>query len=132
MLPPWILCFPVAKQTSAYESSDIDIAIGDRLNLCYSSTVVTKGRGLGVVIATGMNTQVSSKCIPSWTFSHIFQIGHIAAAISGGPQKAHDEEDLPLRKRFYERLMKIVYVPRVSFGVTNCLQWSSFWYTSPD
>ena len=35
--------------------------IGDRTNLCYSSTVVTKGRGTGVVIGTGMNTQVRCK-----------------------------------------------------------------------
>ncbi|TRM60619.1 hypothetical protein BD626DRAFT_549599 [Schizophyllum amplum] len=34
--------------------------IGDRTNVCYSSTVVTKGRGTGVVIGTGMNTQVIS------------------------------------------------------------------------
>lgn len=51
-------CIPVAKIIDPVEDGNLDIAIGDRLNLCYSSTVVTKGRGTGVVIATGMKTQV--------------------------------------------------------------------------
>ncbi|KAJ3511928.1 hypothetical protein NLJ89_g3815 [Agrocybe chaxingu] len=49
---------PVAKNTATFESEDLDIPIGDRLNLCYASTVVTKGRGTGVTIATAMHTQI--------------------------------------------------------------------------
>ena len=36
------------------------IAVGDRVNLAFSSTTVTRGRGSGVVIGTGMQTQVCS------------------------------------------------------------------------
>lgn len=48
----------VVKNIKTFEEEDLDLPIGDRLNLCYSSTIVTKGRGTGIVIGTGMNTQV--------------------------------------------------------------------------
>lgn len=38
--------------------TDPDMPIGDRTNLCYSGSSITRGRGTGVVIATGMNTEV--------------------------------------------------------------------------
>lgn len=49
---------PVAKTTQTFKQEEMDLPIGDRLNLCYASTVVTKGRGTGIVIGTAMNTQV--------------------------------------------------------------------------
>uniref|UniRef100_D8PXV2 P-type Na(+) transporter n=1 Tax=Schizophyllum commune (strain H4-8 / FGSC 9210) TaxID=578458 RepID=D8PXV2_SCHCM len=49
---------PVAKTIEPLDDHALEMPIGDRTNLCYSSTVVTKGRGTGVVIGTGMNTQV--------------------------------------------------------------------------
>jgi len=47
---------PVDKN-SATLSGD-DIPLGDRKNMAFSSGMVTYGRGRGVVVATGMNTQV--------------------------------------------------------------------------
>ncbi|KAG5456113.1 MAG: hypothetical protein BJ554DRAFT_4241, partial [Olpidium bornovanus] len=47
---------PVAKKTVALEMENAPV--GDRINLAYSSTVVTKGRGKGVVISTGMETEI--------------------------------------------------------------------------
>ena len=33
---------------------------GDRLNLIYSSSIVSKGRGSGIAIGTGLNTEIGS------------------------------------------------------------------------
>ncbi|KAJ8609293.1 hypothetical protein MRB53_039168 [Persea americana] len=45
---------PVAKEIETAEREDL--GLGDRLNIAYSSSIVTKGRGRGVVVYTGMST----------------------------------------------------------------------------
>ena len=47
---------PVDKDAAAIDGQDVPL--GDRLNLAYSSTMVTAGNGMGVVIGTGMQTEV--------------------------------------------------------------------------
>ena len=47
---------PVEKTTKAIEKTDV--GIGDRTNMLFSSSLVTYGRGKGIVVQTGMNTEV--------------------------------------------------------------------------
>lgn len=66
---------PVEKDSSVTFSESV--AIGDRVNMAYMSTPVSYGRGKGVVIGTGMKTE----------------IGKIASALDEA-----EEEETPLQK----------------------------------
>ncbi|KAG6817249.1 hypothetical protein H0H87_011306, partial [Tephrocybe sp. NHM501043] len=82
---------PVAKSEETFGKDDLDLPIGDRLNLCYSSTVVTKGRGMGIVVSTGMDTQ----------------IGRIAQAINCKKSAQSRVEDLqPFHKRARTKILR--------------------------
>ena len=62
----------VVPGTDKQATSEEEIGIGDRVNMCYATTVVRKGRGRGIVTATGMATEV----------------GKIAASTARKPPKA--------------------------------------------
>jgi len=66
---------PVDKQLAALPGADLPL--GDRLNLAFKGTVVTYGRARGLVVATGMKTE----------------LGRIATLLSGESGKT------PLQKR---------------------------------
>jgi Ca2+-transporting ATPase len=65
---------------------DSTTAIGDRANFAFASTIVTYGSGIGIVSATGMNTE----------------IGKIAKLLSSSGNK----EDLPPLKKKINKLTK--------------------------
>ncbi|MBL3200475.1 hypothetical protein ELP17_37475, partial [Klebsiella pneumoniae] len=45
---------PVQKKVEALQGQDV--AIGDQKNMAFMGTMITRGSGTGVVVATGMNT----------------------------------------------------------------------------
>ena len=47
---------PVEKETKKIDNEEI--GIGDRVNMAFSSSLVTYGRGKGIVVETGMTTEV--------------------------------------------------------------------------
>ena len=47
---------PVNKTSETL--SENDLAVGDRFNMAYKGTLITNGRGNGIVVATGMNTEI--------------------------------------------------------------------------
>jgi Ca2+-transporting ATPase len=67
---------PVEKTVEALQ--DPDLLLGDRANMAYMGTVVTHGRGRGVVVATGIATE----------------FGHIAKML-----QATEPVDTPLQRR---------------------------------
>ena len=48
----------VAIEKTSEIIEDENIGIGDRINMCFSSSMVTYGRGKGIVTSTGMETEV--------------------------------------------------------------------------
>ena len=67
---------PVEKQASKIEEEELQV--GDRANMLFSSSLITYGRGKGIVVETGMNTEV----------------GKIAEMLSGA-----EEQETPLQKK---------------------------------
>ncbi|CBQ71963.1 probable ENA2-Plasma membrane P-type ATPase [Sporisorium reilianum SRZ2] len=49
---------PVAKDHTQIYSAGDDVGVGDRLNMAFTSSTVSKGRATGVVVGTGMNTEI--------------------------------------------------------------------------
>ena len=72
---------PIEKEADFLVEAGREVPLGDRHNMAYMSTIVTCGRGKGIVTATGMDTE----------------IGRIATMIT-----SEKEEMTPLQKRLGE------------------------------
>lgn len=52
---------PVEKITTKIDADNPDqVPLGDRKNMAFSATMVSQGRGLGLVVSTGDNTQIGT------------------------------------------------------------------------
>ncbi|KAF8467631.1 P-type ATPase-like protein [Kalaharituber pfeilii] len=110
---------PVAKDANVVLEENI--GVGDRINLAFSTTKVTKGRCKGVVVATGMKTEigkialsVGGKTNRPANRTMDPKKGGWAAPITGGSRRTFDfvgkflglTEGTPLQKK----LAKLAYV----------------------
>jgi Ca2+-transporting ATPase len=77
---------PVDKHDQSSKPADDDVVLAERFNMGFSSTQVTNGSGVGLVVATGMDTEV----------------GHIAGLMASAEQPK-----TPLQERI-ESLSKIL------------------------
>ncbi|MGC6767150.1 cation-translocating P-type ATPase [Enterococcus sp. LJL51] len=106
---------PVEKKTGILPQSEQEIGIGDRINMAYSNSNVTYGRGTGVVVGTGMNTEV----------------GKIAGMLSG-----EKEQETPLKRNLNQLgkvlTIAILIIAVVMFvvGMLNGREWVDMLLTS--
>lgn len=79
---------------------DEDVPLGDRSNLAYMGTIVTYGRGKGIVVSTGMNTEM----------------GSIAKML-----ESQEEQDTPLQQKLSELGKTLGFVSLLVCGIIFAL-----------
>ena len=94
---------PVEKIVDKIEKEDI--GIGDRVNMLFSSSLITYGRGKGIVVKTGMNTEV----------------GKIAEIINSA-----EENETPLQEKL-GKLRKNTWNCSINYMCSNFWNRTSIW-----
>src|SRR5215475_12956783 len=92
---------PVSKGVDAV--GDADTPLGDRTDMVYMNTNVTRGAGSFIVTATGMSTEV----------------GHISHMLQSA-----EEQDTPLTKQLKKLTSQILIISGVSVGISIALNLS--------
>src|SRR5215475_13200800 len=92
---------PVSKGVEAVESEDTPL--GDRTDMVFMNTNVTRGSGSFVVTSTGMSTEV----------------GHISHMLASA-----EEQDTPLTKQLKRLTSQILLISGVSVGISIALNLS--------
>nr|HDO81363.1 calcium-transporting P-type ATPase, PMR1-type [Candidatus Bathyarchaeota archaeon] len=85
---------PVLKNADAV--LDVKTPLNDRVNMAYMGTVVVKGRGMGITVATGMKTE----------------LGKVATLV-----QTVEEEETPLQKRLGELGRKLGLIVIMACGI---------------
>ena len=79
---------PVSKNEKILEKEEVPLA--ERSNMLFKGTAINRGSGEGLVISTGMNTE----------------IGHISSMV----EEAEEEEKTPLEKRLNKLAHKLIFL----------------------
>lgn len=73
---------PVSKHAEVVMARDREVPLGDRSNMVYSASTITRGRATGIVVSTGMGTEVG-------------KIAGLLRDSNGGRNKKHvDKEEM--------------------------------------
>ena len=115
-----------ASSKTANPELAADTPLGDRINLVYQGTEITTGRGIAVVTATGMNTELGKiasllqgiKSQPTALQQRLTQLGNVLVywCISNCCPDNHRRDVA----RFASRLLQSDYLKRISQIIAEC------------